>query len=211
MASAPPAPLRPPFAPTGKFRPFLGLALRANLGVGQLRVSVNDRSISGSAFPVGLALGIAAARNLIVFGEAYQAHVFRPRGDNGTLSALDLYGVGPGLKYHFKPMNVFLSGSLLISWVKYTGIEMTHAGLTGRFSAGKEWWIAPSWTLGVAGEYLLGHMEGKSSGYPVATRDGFTATGYSLLVSSSFVFPPGPSDALSGSHASAMDNAHNEF
>ena len=204
---AAPAALSTPFAPTAEYRPFRGLYLDAHLGLGQLQVTFADHTISGSAYPLGLAGGIAAASNLILFGELYEAHVFRPIGNRDNLSSLNLYGLGPGLKYYFKSTNVFLSGTLLLSRLGYTDTESSHWGVTGRFSIGKEWWVSPSWSLGLTGDVLLGRMEGKTFGYPDESYT-YTTKGFSLLFSSSFSYPSGMSLSADKPGAPSGDGPH---
>jgi len=89
------------------------------------------------------------------------------------------------------PASAFVSGSLLISMLTYSGIDTSHAGLTGRLSLGKEWWVSPSWSLGLAGEVLLGRMQSVKVGYPGESVE-YTTEGFSLRFSSSFSYPPGP-------------------
>ena len=211
-ASPPALPLRAPFAPSSEFRPYRGLYLDAQLGLGELRVTFAEHEIAGTTFPIGLKLGIAAASNLVVFGELYEAHVFRPIGNRDTPTTLDLFGFGPGLKYYLNPTNAFLSGSLLLSTLSYGEAEKTHWGVTGRFSMGKGWWIAPNWSLGLAGEVLLGRMEGKNFGYP-GERYTYTAKGFSLVFSGSFSYPPPESAdaAQTGALASAEKHTHDGF
>jgi len=194
------------------YRPFRGLYLDAHLGLGELRVTFADHEIEGTTFPIGLDMGIAAASNLIVFGELYKAHVFRPIGNRDNPSTLDLFGLGPGLKYTFKSTNAFLTGSLLLSTLSYSEAEKSHWGVTGRFSFGQQWWISPNWSLGLAGEVLLGRMEGKNFGYPDESYT-YTAKGFSLIFSSSFSYPPpmAPSSADPSASASGEDHPHDGF
>ena len=161
-------PLRTPSVPSETCRPHRGLYLSARLGAGDLRVSFADYMISGMTSSLGLAIGIAAANNLVVFSELYAEHVFSPASNYNTATALDLYGFGPGLKYYFTPANLFLSSSLLFSLFHMGGDDgWSHWGVGGRFSMGKDWWVSPSWSLGLAGEVMWGHMQGnRTFGYP---------------------------------------------
>lgn len=112
----------------------------------------------------------------------------------------DLQGFGPGLKYYLMPIDIFASGSLLVSRVSlqngYAGdarvpliiSETSPWGVTGRVSAGKEWWISADWGLGIAAEFLLGWMSG-STPLPTASgvgEDRYMVKGFSLLASASF-------------------------
>lgn len=88
------------------------------------------------------------------------------------------------------PINIFLSSSLLVSELgfhdRYPGdyrgrqtiSQTSDWGMTGHFSAGKEWWGAVDWGLGFAGDVLLGRMGGHDASY--------TIKGFALLLSSSF-------------------------
>ena len=186
------------------YRPHRGLYVAAHVGLGDLKVSFANNSIAdprtytitGRSMPVGLEIGIAAAGNLVVFGEGCDVHIFSPVSDYDELGMFDLYGFGPGLKYYFIPRNVFLSGSLLVSQIRYEPIESgfydttTHWGATGRLSVGGEWSVSRSWAIGVAGEAMYGRIGGKASGSNPGYE--YTTKGLSLLVSTSFSFPPGP-------------------
>jgi hypothetical protein len=153
---------------------------------------------SGLSTPFGLSAGIALTNSLVLFGEFYRALV--PRGVDGDFENFDLQGFGPGLKYYLMPINIFFSGSLLLSRVSlqngYGGdarvpliiSETSPWGVTGRISAGKEWWVSADWGLGIAGEFLLGRMSG-SDPIPTASgvgEDRYTVKGVSLLASASF-------------------------
>jgi hypothetical protein len=199
-------PLRTPSVPSETCRPHRGLYLSARLGAGDLRVSFADYMISGMTSSLGLAIGIAAANNLVVFSELYAEHVFSPASNYNTATALDLYGFGPGLKYYFTPANLFLSSSLLFSLFHMGGDDgWSHWGVGGRFSMGKDWWVSPSWSLGLAGEVMWGHMQGnRTFGYPGWSYE-YSTREFSLLLSGSFSYPPG--DTSSSSPDAAVPGA----
>lgn len=185
------------------YRPHRGLYVAAHAGLGNLRVTFPRSStansgtyaISGKCVPLGLELGLAAAENLVVFGQLYDMHVFSSFSDYAEFDALDLYGFGPGLKYYFIPRNVFVASSLLISQLRYDTTRPsyntpTHWGAVGRLAVGGELWVSPSWAIGIAGEAMYGRIGGKA--FDSNPGPEYTAKGLSLLVSTSFSFPPGP-------------------
>jgi hypothetical protein len=204
--SFPPADQR---APAAKNLAPASLYLDARLGVGGLWVSAGDTNgdsytLAGMSLPLGLAAGVSLTRALVAFGTLDNVHVFRPAAERGTaelpptydqLLALDLYSAGLGLKYYLTPRGFFLSGSVSLSRLHYHGgfdayaagdtiSETSHWGVTARLSAGKEWSVSPRWSVGFAGELLLGRM---GLGYQAYSWvDPYTAKGLSLVFLTSF-------------------------
>jgi hypothetical protein len=195
-----------PFAPSAAFRPHRGLYLNAFLGSGEIQVNFANHRISGSTYPLGLAVGLAATNRLVLFGELYEAHAFKALSNREGISTLDLYGFGPGLRYDFMPASMFVSGSMLLSKLSYTGTERSHWGVTGRFSVGKEWWVSPNWSLGVAADVMLGRIDSKTFGSEGLSYE-YTVKAFSLLFSSSFNYPSGspPSAAKPGTLSGDSD------
>jgi hypothetical protein len=178
-------PPRPSFPPVG-YHMHDGFYASARLGLGWLWVNTGSSALmSGRGFPFGLSVGFAPRQNLIVFGEFYEVPIFNPTSPvSGRFADLDLQGLGPGIKYYVMSKNMFLSGSLLISQLSFHngipsdpeyGISKTSDwGVTGRASVGREWWVSADWGLGLAGELVLGRMEG------------YTVKGGGILLSASF-------------------------
>jgi hypothetical protein len=146
--------------------------------------------------------------DLVLFGQFYDAHVFDPSSSYFELSGLNLAGVGLGMKYYLTPASVYVSASLLLSWVSFDnhGVasyvesigEDTHAGWTGRLSLGKDWQISRGWRLGLEGDAVIGRMDlqyGQALQAPASTVRGFA-----MLGSASYGYQV-PSQSRTGSTA----------
>lgn len=150
--------------------------LDARLGLGTLKVTADDYPIiNGIAFPLVLSAGLSLTRGLVAFGEISDTHalIFDTETSNETKS-FDLYGAGLGLKYYLTP-TTFISVSTSIarlqfqrSYYSYDAMDVSHWGMMARVSAGHEWPVSPTWSIGVAGEYQVGDMQSGalSKGYP---------------------------------------------
>jgi len=176
-----------------------GLYVDARVGMGALWVSSGYFSIKGMSVPVGLSVGHAVARDLVLFGDFSEVHMYHPASSDPSLhlSALDLVGAGLGARYYLTPRSFFVSGSVLASRLTYDGtsdaiiynspFSMTsRLGAIARFSVGKEWVVSPDWTVGMVGELLLGKVGQGDSAY----GDGANVPrGFSLNVSGSYHSP----------------------
>ena len=182
-AVAPVTPWLPPAPPvsTPEGAAHHGLFLGAHLGLGELHFGYGPYVFWGRSHPIDVWMGGALTRNLLLFGQLYDAHVFGPSSTYGELSDLNFLGVGPGLKYYLTPTNIFLSGSLLLSKVRFGSEvdESTAWGATFRLTLGKEWQVSRRWSLGLEGEALYGRM-----GLRDPSRDSAgTMKSFSVLVS----------------------------
>src|SRR3569832_1136774 len=113
--SVPPA--APPAGPTAH-----GLFAGAGLGLGELHFSYGPYVFWGRSSSIALWAGGALTRNLILFGQLYETHVFGPSSTYGELSDLNLINDRPRHKNNQTPTNVFLSGSVMLSKVRF-GID----------------------------------------------------------------------------------------
>jgi len=141
-----------------------GFFLRFHLGGGSSEAKwkggPTDLSMGGPASNFSFSLGGSIATNLILFGELTSVYGQNPdvifegerfRTENTTFSVA---GFGPGLSYYFMPVNLYLSGSLLLMRAQTTGngaIGETEQGLGFKVALGKEWWVSRDWGLGIAG------------------------------------------------------------
>ena len=184
-------PVPAPAVPAANAATHDGFYLSVRTGLGQLWVTFGDYTISGRTIPVELSAGFVTAENLILFGELYSSSAHAINSNYQEASTLELQGVGPGLKRYFMPMNVFLSGSVFLSRIRFgngptsssPGPFVQPWGVTGRLSVGREWWIARGLGLGVAGEFFVGRMENTSA---VGPSGKYQPLGFSLLFSGSF-------------------------
>jgi hypothetical protein len=153
-----------------------GFYLRMGLGVGGMSLSMDNSGtkteIGGTSFGVAFAFGAALTRHLIVYGEFFTVGTSDPNvkvnGQSRTLDTANasLFGVGPGVTYYFGESNFYLSGTLALSQVTFTGAlednraqSDTNWGATFKISAGKEWWASDNWGLGIAAQLALGSMK----------------------------------------------------
>jgi hypothetical protein len=151
------------------------------------------RTLSGRGSSLALSVGYALTHRLVLLTEFYEAYVLDPSGEITEITDFDLHGVGAGARYYVVPANVFVAGSLLLSKLtfhdgepadgKYGVSVASDWGLTGRISAGKEWWISGEWGLGVAGELLLGRV---ATSQDTSLAASYAVRGVSLLVSATF-------------------------
>lgn len=182
------------------FRAHRGLYVNARIGLGELSTTIpsdgEDTYAFGGTFPVGFEVGLAATSSVVIFADAYDAHVFASLANRRSIGPLGLYGLGPGAKYYFNPSNTFVSGSLLFSQLRFWPQDSDSAvpdpsrwGMTARLAVGREWWLGPNWAAGLSGEVTLGRMAVS----PVRSSDpelDYTAKGFALVFSGSFNYPP---------------------
>jgi hypothetical protein len=189
-----------------------GLYLDAQVGMGRLWPRVGDPFwITGTSLPLALSAGIHVTKNVIVFGELSDIHMFNPspNGHESRLYSLDLYGAGLGLKYYLTPRAWFLSVSGSLAQLHLEGVtygdsflsETSRWGVLARAAIGREWPVSPSWSLGVAGEVEWGTMHvgdsfqgGLYGGGEPTNGAPYTVKGLSLLGLATFN-PPAKSES----------------
>ncbi len=188
-----------------------GFYLRLNVGPGYTRLSTStmgsDLSIAGLDEVLGVALGGAINRHVIIYGTLVGSAVRNPTSKNhGPLSSnvsdgmlvgtvtvggygdAGAVGFGAGAAYYLDS-NVFFAGSLLASRLFVDGVSggvaaKTDWGFTFEGLVGKEWWVSDNWGLGVAGQLLLGAMQD----HPYANESVPTwqLTSFSVLFTASY-------------------------
>lgn len=180
--SAPPLPVAPAIAPSTAApeacaslpgypsrlpRSHDGFYLRLTQGFGAGSVTGDGTKYSGGSFGFSAAFGGALRPRLILYGEFLFHVVPNPKGntqvDKPTLAGNPVagLGLGPGIAYYFMPLNLYLSGSLLLqqtllvkSYSDGSDGQLT-TGLGLSFMVGKEWWVSSDWGLGVAAQLFL--------------------------------------------------------
>ena len=168
--------------------------LDARLGLGEIKVTADGSPmLNGLGLPLVLSTGLSLTKELAVFGELSDTHMlfFDTEASNGT-SVFDFYGAGLGLKYYLTP-NYFISGSASIARLQFQrghySMDISHWGLMVRMSAGHEWPVSPTWSIGVAGEYQFAGMQSGAlaRGYPTDPPEKrYRFSGLSMLVLASF-------------------------
>lgn len=145
----------------------------------------------GSPFTFCFQIGGTIADNVIFFGESGGTLLYNPEFDisgehaEESISVDNVYmlGIGPGLCYYFMPMNIYISGSILLAetelgYISGGGIiggghyiELSKQwGFGFNLSAGKEWWVGEQWSLGIG-----------VSGFYCSTSDSYlSASSYSI-------------------------------
>jgi hypothetical protein len=172
------------------------LYLDARAGLGRLWVNVGNYLMRGWGYPITLSGGLALTRDLVLMGELHDVQVSGVGSSYGTLSSLELYGVGPGVKYYLTPKGFFISGAVSLSRVRYEGTgsfasgwdskRTSGWGTAARFSVGQELPISPRWSLGVSAEALLGWMGMDEGAYLSREGSSYVPKGLSLLTIASF-------------------------
>jgi hypothetical protein len=146
-----------------------GFFMRLSLGGGGASVSRSGEKYSGGSGAFGAAFGGAITQHLILYGEIFGHSVNEPKYKAGGTSVtergwnLDIAGVGPGVAYFFMPLNLYLSGTLLLQRVSLSesndsnrGQALTDVGLAASLMVGKDWWVSENWALGAAAQFLVG-------------------------------------------------------
>lgn len=183
--NAPPPSYGPAYYPPARYAPPVGyhehdgFYLRLQLGVGYLHAGTNESgqsvSCSGVGGTIGLAIGGAIARNLILYGEIYGTSVSDPTLSSGGASMTGsgltetFAGLGPGVAYYLDD-NLYLSGTLLFSRLDFSDsdttdtLASTDVGIGTVLSVGKEWWVTGDWGIGVAGQFAGATMKDQNDG-----------------------------------------------
>lgn len=176
-----------------------GFFLSLRPGIGILHAKYNyggyDTTISGAGPALSLALGGAVTPNLILYGEILSVRTSSPTvdsryGSSGFGSDIGLFGMGPGLAYYVQPSNLYVAGTVALSWITTNSTSssfessadgtLTDVGFGLAVTVGKEWWVSPNWGLGVAGALHVASMRMQS----VDAR--MTAEGISILFSATY-------------------------
>jgi hypothetical protein len=146
-----------------------GFFMRLSLGGGGASASRSGEKYSGGSGAFGAAFGGAITQHLILYGEIFRHSAHEPNYKLGSNSVtqrgwdLNIAGVGPGVAYYFMPLNLYLSGTLLLQRASLSESHdsndaraLTDVGLAASLMVGKDWWVSDNWALGVAAQFLLG-------------------------------------------------------
>jgi hypothetical protein len=188
-----------PATPPG-FETHDGFFLRLHLGGGFTSVTGSNNAgdiarLSGGSVSIGVALGGAITRDLIIFGAVAGTIISDPAETvNGVPGAYGLPsgssasvgGTGAGLAYYLEPVNVYLSGALMLVTFELDdannkAIYQSKTGLGFQGIIGKEWWVSTNWGLGLAGELYVATMKDKTD-----PNTNWTSSAFSLLFSATY-------------------------
>ena len=132
---------------------------------------------------LSLSLGGALAENFVLFGEIALQSTLDPQVDtyeSGRARAgtsVTTAAIGAGLGYHLMPAQVFFAGSLLVAQARAVDrpterlLGKTDLGPALGLAVGKDWWMSPSWTIGVLGRVLLARLRDPAHGRSGAMWD----------------------------------------
>ena len=154
-----------------------GFMLRLTLGLGYEDLSLGERrtdiDISGFGASFSATAGGVIAPDFAIHGSAFGLAAVDPNyslngRDVETLgihSAVSLAGLAIGVTYWFMPLNIYLSPSIGVAKTSFE-LEGDEAEIHGksdfgfvfRLVAGKEWWVATAWGIGVMAEFTWANV-----------------------------------------------------
>ena len=155
-----------------------GFYLRMMFGGGYRKASAStstdEVTISGTGPALTFAIGGALVDNVVIFGQLTIASALEPQLRSSTQGTTtlnntdtDLFGIGVGLAYYVMPVNVYISGALLMSQLELSehgnsdnSADLTDEGLGVDLTVGKEWWVSSNWGLGIAAQLFFARLPG---------------------------------------------------
>lgn len=157
-----------------------GFFMRLSVGPGYYRMWADaaEGTMALRAAGAGLTLGLGGAlsENVVLFGEMALQTTIDPRVDtyagNGSRpgTAVTTAAVGLGAGYHLMPAQVFVAGSLLLAQARAVDcpterlLGKTDVGPGLALAVGRDWWLTPSWTIGVLGRFQLARLRDPAHG-----------------------------------------------
>ena len=152
--------------------------VRGAIGPGYVKME-NDRENVGLALDhIGgywdLAVGITAYKNLAVHATYFGGFAYNPdvkqdgKPVNGSANtSLSILGAGPGLTYHFYPINVYLSYSAGVGFsvLRFhdnnqvgASLGWSNFGFANEVVIGKEWWVGGGLAIGFGVQALYARV-----------------------------------------------------
>ncbi|HEY2736449.1 MAG TPA: hypothetical protein VGI70_20760 [Polyangiales bacterium] len=130
-------------------RRYLGFSLRLTAGLGYANarrdVDAGTDKLRGVNAVLSLDVGASAIENLIIFGRV-SGLAFNHASSHDTPNAGSAYFglIGAGARYHFMPIDWYVSGVLALALVRVTRdlgmAENAHPGFGIELETGKNWW-----------------------------------------------------------------------
>ncbi len=159
---------------------FMRLSGGGGYGHAGSRAGSSDVTLSGFAAQLDLAFGGIITPNLALTGELFGMSAFEPTmklaSGAGSVSArledtrFRVGALGVGLTYYFMPANIYASAAVGIGSAQVRGVGSdfvveanTDPGLAINVMAGKEWWVARRWGLGVAVQFMFASLPDDSA------------------------------------------------
>lgn len=160
---------------------------RGALGPGYVKLENDNHNVGLKLDHVGgywdLAAGITVYKNLAIHGTYFGGFAYNPDVEqdgkkiNGTAkTSLTVLGIGPGVTYHFYPINLYVSYSagLGASVLRFhdnnaagASAGWSNLGFANEFVMGKEWWIGGGLAVGFGVQVLYARVTDE----PGATED----------------------------------------
>lgn len=134
-----------------------------------------DVKLSGGGATFSFDIGGAPIDNLVIHFRLSDFSILSPdvkvggekveTSDNSLVAVL----MAPAITYYFMPANLYLTGSVGISWLEVTDeyndyTSSTDPGVGLNIDFGKEWWVSDNWGLGVAGRFWSTFLTDKIAG-----------------------------------------------
>ncbi len=154
------------------------LFARGALGPGYVKLENDHEDVGLKLGHVGaywdLAAGITVYKNLAVHATYFGGFAYNPdvtqdgkKIKGSAKTSLSILGLGPGLTYHFYPINLYLSYSAGLGFSVLRFHDNNHVGATVGWSnfgfanevvVGKEWWVARGLAIGVGVQVLYARV-----------------------------------------------------
>ena len=162
----------------------LGLGMVEQEVTSPFFVSASGETIAtydGIGAGLGFDIGGAPFQNFILFATFHYVWLPSPSTTIGNVTTetsdfqINIVNLGGGICYYFMPSNIFVSGSVNLSYNTFatSGSTLnTDAGYGATLSVGKEWWASEQWGVGLA---IWGHYSRAAglndTGFSFATAD----------------------------------------
>ena len=155
-----------------------GFFMRLALGPGyySMRADSPEGQIALRAAGAGLnlTLGAAVQEDFVVHGELALHSTLDPQvdgaGEGRTGTSVTTAGLGVGAGYYFMPINIYVGTTLLVAQAR--AVDRPTERLLGKTQPGpalalvvdKEWWMSPTWSIGLLARAQLGRFKDRSHG-----------------------------------------------
>ena len=156
----------------------LFLSLSGGPAFGPITLAASGQSFkkmeyTGAGGMLDVKLGWTLARTVSLSADFMKRTIFDPEEEldgrkppfSNEVSASDQL-MGAGITYYFMPFNVFVSGTLGVAKFTFKNDARdinasSQSGFGVSLKAGKEWWVASDWGLGVSAGFATGIADDK--------------------------------------------------
>ena len=145
-----------------------------------------------------MAVGATVWKGLAVHATYFGGLAFRPKVTQGGTPAessrstsFSVLGLGPGVTYHFQPLNVYVSYSAGAGWSVLRFYEhkvdvpagASNPGFANELMIGKEWWVMRDLAIGAAAQGIYARVFDRGGDSANLKFNGF---GAALLLSATY-------------------------